>query len=152
MPGPVDRVPLDDFVCLPLYAASRAMVRAYAPLLEPWGLTYPQYLVVTVLGEEAGELPVHAVGGRLRLDSGTLTPLLKRLEGAGLVVRRRDPGDERRVLVALTDEGRTCFEQLAAVPSRLVEGTAMSVEEVVSLRRQLDLLLDNLEGAEDARS
>src|SRR5882757_10042551 len=91
------RLRLDQQLCFPLYAAANAICRAYSSLLEPLGLTYPQYLVMLVLWESA-PLSVGQVGDRLLLDSGTLTPLLKRLESAGLVKRERDPDDERRVL------------------------------------------------------
>ena len=98
----VDSLALDDQLCFKLYAASRAVIRSYKPLLEPLGLTYPQYLVMLVLWEHDAAMPVGAVGSDLQLDSGTLTPLLKRLEQAGLVQRTRDVADERRVLVSLT--------------------------------------------------
>src|SRR5690349_9051070 len=108
---PAGRTPADDWLaldrqlCFALYSASLAMTRLYKPLLEPLGLTYPQYLVMLALWEDAGH-SVGSLGDRLALDSGTLTPLLKRLESMGLVDRVRDPADERRVLVHLTAAGR----------------------------------------------
>lgn len=96
---------LDEQLCFSLYAASRAVIRAYQPLLVELGLTYPQLLVMMVLWEQ-DDLMVSALGQRLMLDSGTLTPLLKRMEKGGLVHRRRDPADERRVRISLTESGQ----------------------------------------------
>lgn len=132
---------LDQQVCFPLYAASRAMTRAYAALLAPVSLTYPQYLVLLALWEAGGPVSVGELGRRLQLDSGTLTPLLKRLESAQRVVRRRDAADERRVLVELTDEGRALEERVADVPAGLVAARPLSVEQVEDLRRRLDEVL-----------
>ncbi|MBO0843201.1 MAG: MarR family transcriptional regulator, partial [Nocardioides sp.] len=114
-------------------------------LLAGTGLTYPQYLVMLVLWEADEPLSVTALGGRLRLDSGTLTPLLKRLEAAGLVERERDPDDERRVLVGLTAEGRDLEEQVADVPGRLGESMGLSLDRALTLRDQLNKLIDNLD-------
>ncbi len=100
-------------VCFALYAASRAMTDVYRPILDAVGLTYPQYLVLLVLWERDGDAPaVSELGAELRLDSGTLSPLLKRLEAVGLVVRRRSARDERRVEVELTDAGRALRERM----------------------------------------
>src|SRR3954471_16564811 len=104
-PEMADELRLDDHLCFALYAASRGFTRAYAPLLEPLGLTYPQYLVMVALWERDAR-PVHELGTCLDLDSGTLTPLLKRLEAAGLVERHRDRADERVVKIYLTADGR----------------------------------------------
>lgn len=132
---------LDLQLCFPLYAASRAMTRAYGPLLAQAGLTYPQYLVLLVLWESPDPVSVGALGERLDLDSGTLTPLLKRLEQAGHVERRRDPADERRVLVRLTDRGRALEAEVADVPARLVEASPLTIEQVEDLRDRLDRVL-----------
>jgi DNA-binding MarR family transcriptional regulator len=114
---------LEDNLCFALYTASRAFTRAYQPLLEPLGLTYPQYLVMLVLwerhDEHAGDVSVSELGERLHLDSGTLTPLLKRLEEANVVVRRRDHEDERIVRIALTEHGRALHEKAKSVPFEL---------------------------------
>ena len=110
---------LDQQLCFPLYAASNLMTRLYRPLLDELGLTYPQYLAMLVLWE-ASPCTVSALGERLLLDSGTLTPLLKRLETAGLVRRTRDVADERRVLVSLTDDGLALRARADGVPHRLV--------------------------------
>lgn len=109
---------LDEQLCFATYAASRAFTRAYAPLLEALGLTYPQYIVMIVLWEK-DELSVTELGERLALDSGTLTPLLKRLEAAGLVTRHRDREDERVVRVRLTSAGRKLEEKAREIPATL---------------------------------
>lgn len=132
---------LDQQICFPLYAASRAMTRAYADLLGPVGLTYPQYLVLLALWEAPGTPSVGELGDRLQLDSGTLTPLLKRLEGMGHVVRRRDPEDERRVLVELTPAGIDLQDEVAEVPAGLVAAEPLTIEQVEDLRRRLDEVL-----------
>ncbi len=113
-----DLLKLDAQVCFALYAASRAVTRAYVPLLEPLGITYPQYLVMLVLWEE-GAASVKRIGERLELDSGTLTPLLKRLEQQGLVARRRDESDARVVTIELTKKGRAMKEKARAIPEKL---------------------------------
>ncbi len=136
---------LDAQICFPLYAATRAVTHTYGRLLADVGLTYPQYLTVLALWGAEEPLTVGEVGARLRLDSGTLTPLLKRLEAAGLVVRRRDPADERRVLLELTDEGWALRERVAHVPGALVESLSMSAEDGAQLRRLLKELLEHLD-------
>lgn len=113
-----DVLRLDQQLCFPLYAASNLITRLYRPLLAEIGLTYPQYLVMLVLWESAPQ-SVGALGERLHLDSGTLTPLLKRMEAAGLVDRKRDSGDERRVLIALTPKGADLREAALTIPGRL---------------------------------
>jgi MarR family transcriptional regulator, organic hydroperoxide resistance regulator len=134
---------LDMQLCFALYSASLAMTKLYKPLLAPLGLTYPQYLVMLVLWEHDG-LPVSAIGERLTLDSGTLTPLLKRLEAAGLVQRLRDAGDERRVLVQLTTAGRAMKERALAVPQQVLCATDCQLDEVSQLTQRLKALRDNL--------
>ena len=113
-----DLLHLDDQLCFALYSASRALTRAYAPLLAPLGLTYPQYLVLLVLWERDG-LPVKDLGERLALDSGTLTPLLKRLAHQGLVERRRGADDERIVRIHLTPAGRAMRGKARRIPMEL---------------------------------
>lgn len=141
MSGRYPQLALDQQLCFPLYAASRAMTRAYADLLDPVGLTYPQYLVLLALWEAPGPLSIGELGHRLQLDSGTLTPLVKRLEQAGRVERRRDRADERRVLVSLTDDGRALEDRVAGVPAGLVAAAPLTVEQVADLRRRLDEVL-----------
>jgi MarR family transcriptional regulator, organic hydroperoxide resistance regulator len=136
---------LDLQLCFPLYAASRALTRAYAPLLDPHGLTYPQYLTLLALWSGPEEQSVGDLGERLRLDSGTLTPLLKRLEARELLTRRRDPADERRVLVSLTAAGEALQDDLADVPAASAARTGLSLEDGIALRRLLDGLLEVLD-------
>ncbi len=137
-------------ICFPLYAASRALTRAYAPLLEPVGLTYPQYLTLLALWSAPEPQTVGELGQRLRLDSGTLTPLLKRLEAAGHITRHRDPDDERRVLVALTPAGDALQDAVAHVPGALVEQIGLSLEDGLALRSILDRLLVSLDAGDRA--
>lgn len=120
-PGAEDPLLLDRQVCFPLYAATNLLGRLYAPVLAQLGLTYPQYLVMLVLWEQQPQT-VGSLGRKLYLDSGTLTPLLKRMEGAGLVTRTRDPDDERRVLVALTEHGKALREKAVHVPETMTGG------------------------------
>lgn len=131
---------LDLQLCFPLYATSNAVTRAYRPLLEPLGLTYPQYLVMMVLWE-SGPLGVGDIGERLFLDSGTLTPLLKRLEAQGRVHRRRDSSDERRVVVELTAEGRALEEVARTVPEALACRLLGASVDAARLRDDLKRLL-----------
>lgn len=138
---------LDVQLCFPLYAATRAVTQKYADLLADVGLTYPQYLALLVLWEADEPLTVGALGQRLRLDSGTLTPLLKRLEAAGHVVRRRDPDDERRVLLDLTLEGRELQEQVTDVPRQLARATGLTAQDGEQLRSLLGRLLTGLDEA-----
>jgi len=118
---PSDGMGLDEQLCFALYAASRAMTQAYQPFLAPLRLTYPQYVVMLVLWE-GDRLTVSEIGERLRLDSGTLTPLLKRLEGLGYLTRRRSAEDERRVLISLTDMGRGLRQEAVEMRQRMVCG------------------------------
>jgi MarR family transcriptional regulator, organic hydroperoxide resistance regulator len=138
---------LDRQLCFALYTASRAVVRAYAPLLDDAGLTYPQYITMMVLWEDP-ERPrsVGELGERLHLDSGTLTPLLKRLAGLGYVTRSRDAEDERRVLVSLTAEGLALRDRLAAVPESFLGCLDLDVAQAGALRDQLTALTAALEG------
>jgi MarR family transcriptional regulator, organic hydroperoxide resistance regulator len=136
---------LDAQLCFPLYAATRAVTRAYGPLLQDFGLTYPQYLTLLALWADDQPLSVGELGARLRLDSGTLTPVLKRLEQAGYVTRRRDAGDERRVLVSVTATGRELQDRVSDVPLRLVESLGLDARESRQLRQLLGSLLDRLD-------
>ena len=138
-----DALRLDSQLCFALYAATRAMTQAYAPLLEPLGLTYPQYLVMLVLWEGCG-VPVKHLGERLQLDSGTLTPLLKRLEAQGLVARRRDTDDERVVRIDLTAAGRALRRRAADVPRKLLCKMDLDLPELAQLRAQLNGLTQQL--------
>lgn len=147
---PDDRwLQLDRQLCFALYSASLAMTKVYKPLLAPLGLTYPQYLVMLVLWEADGP-SVGALGERLALDSGTLTPLLKRMEQQGLLQRLRDAEDERRVLVQLTDAGRSLKPAARRVPLHIAQATGCELSEVIELTRQLTALRDALAGTPPA--
>ncbi|WP_328496000.1 MarR family transcriptional regulator [Streptomyces sp. NBC_00414] len=141
-----DFLRLDQQICFSLNAASRAFGGLYRVVLKDLGLTYPQYLVMLVLWEH-GELPVKKVGEHLRLDSGTLSPLLKRLEAAGLVRRERSAVDERSVVVGLTDEGTALRERALRVPRRIAAATGFELAEIVDLRDRLDRLTGALDAA-----
>ncbi|MGC0331625.1 DNA-binding MarR family transcriptional regulator [Streptomyces sp. SAI-170] len=141
-----DWLRLDSQICFSLHAASRAFNGVYRVILKDLGLTYPQYLVMLVLWER-GEQPVKKLGEHLRLDSGTLSPLLKRLEAAGLVRRERSARDERSVEVRLTDEGEALRERALAVPRRIVEATGFDLAEIRDLRERLDRLTGALDAA-----
>jgi DNA-binding MarR family transcriptional regulator len=136
---------LDNQLCFALYSASRAMTRAYGPLLADLGLTYPQYVTMLALWESTGPMGVGDLGTRLHLDSGTLTPLLKRLEHAGLVTRTRDADDERRVLIALTDAGRDLRSQAEDIPRQLFAASDLDPAELIALRDQLSSLVSAIE-------
>lgn len=132
-------------LCFPLYATSRAVTRVYAPLLDPVGLTYPQYLTMLALWADPDGATVGELGKRLRLDSGTLTPLLKRLEASGLVERRRDPTDERRVVVTLTAEGDRLQDEVAHVPAAVATQLGLTLDEGVTLHTLLHKVLHALD-------
>ncbi len=127
---------LDNQVCFALYSASLAMTKLYKPLLDGIGLTYPQYVVMLALWERDGAT-VSELGDRLFLDSGTLTPLLKRLESAGLLARLRDAEDERRVRITLTTAGRALRSQAEAIPACVLESSQCSVPQLQALTREL---------------
>ncbi|NUS18052.1 MAG: MarR family transcriptional regulator [Streptomyces sp.] len=146
-----DWLRLDQQICFSLNAASRAFGGIYRVILKDLGLTYPQYLVMLLLWEH-GELPVKKLGEHLRLDSGTLSPLLKRLETAGLVRRERSARDERSVEVRLTEEGAALREQAVQVPRRIVAATGFDVEEIRELRSRLDELTQGLDAATAAEA
>lgn len=134
---------LDHQLCFALYSASLAMTKLYKPMLDEMGLTYPQYLALLVLWEHDG-VAVSELGERLHLDSGTLTPLLKRLESAELVTRLRDVQDERRVLIRLTAAGRKLKTRAARIPGCVLQATQCDVSEVMALTRQVQTLRDRL--------
>ena len=130
---------LDNQLCFSLYSASLAMTKLYKPLLDALGLTYPQYLVMLVLWERDG-LSVSALGERLCLDSGTLTPLLKRMEGAGWLVRQRSSEDERRVHVCLSPAGRQLQARAAPIPGCVVAQSGLQLGELAALNQQIKKL------------
>lgn len=145
---PSDSLKLDSQLCFKLYAASRAVIRAYKPMLDQLGLTYPQYLVMLVLWEwqEAapGQPTVKALGERLALDSGTLTPLLKRLEQLQLVHRQRSTLDEREMHLSLTPAGKALRKQVAPLKSRLLCDSGVDLDRLNELRGGLDHLLGQI--------
>lgn len=134
---------LDNQLCFALYSTSLAMTKLYKPMLEEMGLTYPQYLAMLALWQEDG-LMVSELGERLFLDSGTLTPLLKRLEAAGLVARIRAIDDERRVHISLTAAGRKLKSKAAKIPGCVLTASQCSVPEIVSLTQQVQALRKRL--------
>ncbi|AHX12442.1 MarR family transcriptional regulator [Dyella jiangningensis] len=135
---------LDQQLCFALYAASRSVTGLYRPLLEPLGLTYPQYLVMLVLWEQDG-LTVRELGQRLQLDSGTLTPLLKRLQTAGLVDRQRRTEDEREVDIRLTEAGLALRDQASDVPKCMAQRLQLSLEQMQTLRDELKRMTRQLQ-------
>jgi DNA-binding MarR family transcriptional regulator len=144
---PVDQaMRLDAQLCFAVHAASRAFDGLYRVTLREAGLTYPQYLVMLVLWEH-GEVTVKELGRRLRLDSGTLSPLLKRLEAAGWVDRRRGVEDERSVTVRPTDAGAELRERMCAVPMKTMDSTGISLAEILDLHERLNALTESLDGA-----
>jgi DNA-binding MarR family transcriptional regulator len=134
---------LDNQLCFALYSTSLAMTKLYKPMLEAMGLTYPQYLAMLVLWERDG-LMVSELGERLFLDSGTLTPLLKRLESSGLIARIRDVQDERRVHITLTATGRALKAQAAEIPDCILKASQCSLPDIVALTQQVQTLRNNL--------
>jgi DNA-binding MarR family transcriptional regulator len=138
-----DWLQLDRQLCFALYSASLAMTKLYKPLLEPLHLTYPQYLVMLVLWEGDG-ITVSQLGERVALDSGTLTPLLKRLEASNLVRRLRDAADERRVLLELTPAGRALKAKAITVPEDVARASGCALDELASLTVRLKALRDQI--------
>ncbi len=132
-------VPADMF-CFALYATSQALQQSYRPLLEPLGLTYPQYLVMSALWTTAEPPAVTGISAQVGLDSSTLTPLLKRLEQAGLVARRRDARDERIVRIHLTEAGRAVESRAAHIPACIVEKTGTPLPDLLRLKAEITAL------------
>ena len=140
---PPPSVALDDQLCFALYAASRAVTARYRPMLEELGLTYPQYLVMMLLWEQDNQT-VGQLGGRLALDSGTLSPLLKRLTAAGLVTRHRRVEDERSVSIALTDAGRALREKSFAISEQMIGTIGFDAAEFDDLKQRLRTLTERV--------
>lgn len=139
----VDPLRLDNQICFAVYSAAHAFNRVYKPLLDRLGLTYPQYLVMLVLWER-DDVPVKEIGEKLFLDSGTLTPLLKRLEAAHLVKRTRSREDERQVLIALTPQGHALKEKARSVPPSILAASDCSVAQLVAMKEEIVALRDRL--------
>lgn len=139
-----DHIPtLDQQLCFSLYGATLAINRAYKPLLDALEITYPQYLVLSALWETDG-LSVGAIGERLGLDSSNVTPLVKRMEGAGLVSRVRNPADERQVVVSLTDAGRDMRARSTCLGQTLFAAGGMSIERLVQLNKEVQAFRDSV--------
>jgi len=142
--------PLDQQICFTLYATSMAITRAYKPLLDALGLTYPQYLVLNVLGESAqgeeGGATIGGIAARLDLESSTVTPLVKRLEAAGLVARRRGLEDERKVEVTMTEAGRALLGQSGCLNDTLLKRSGMALEELGALNQRIRALHEAIVG------
>jgi DNA-binding MarR family transcriptional regulator len=144
---PAPSVVLDDQLCFALYAASRAVTARYRPMLEELGLTYPQYLVMMLLWEDDHQT-VGQLGNRLALDSGTLSPLLKRLTAAGLVTRHRRVEDERSVSIALTGEGRALRERALPISEAMIGTIGFDTGEFDHLKQRLRLLVERVNSGE----
>jgi DNA-binding MarR family transcriptional regulator len=144
-----DALRLDRQLCFLLYSVSREITRRYGPLLDALGLTYPQYLAMLVLWEQ-DDLSVSDIGARLQLDSGTLTPLLKKLEAQGLLVRARAVNDERQVRITLTARGRALKDEARAVPRQIVRELGVSPIRLFPLFRQLKWLANVLQKGQEA--
>ena len=138
--NPDEALKLENQLCFPLYAAARRVMGVYTPYLKPLGLTYTQYIVFMVLWEK-DSIPVSEIGERLLLDSGTLTPLLKKMEKAGYLTRERSKLDERSVIVTLTDEGRAMKDRVKDVPRQVGKCVTIPFEEAVQLHNTLYKLL-----------
>ena len=135
-----------DMLCFALHSAAQAVHAAYAPLLDPLGLTYPQYLVLASLAAEDGQ-GMGQLGASLRLESNTLTPLLKRMQAAGWLTRSRDPDDDRKVILTLTDAGRTLAQRAGDVPRAFAEKTGLNPDQICDLRDVLAVLRNRLKPA-----
>ena len=146
MPVAANPLSLDNQLCFAVYAAGHAFNRVYRPLLKDLGLTYPQYLVMLVLWQDR-QASVGEIGDRLGLDSGTLSPLLKRLEKIGLIRRNRNPDDERMVLIQLTAQGVAAEENARQVAAGIARAVGCSLDEMVRLKRDIDALADRLDAS-----
>ena len=131
-----EQLKLDNQLCFPLYSCARKIVASYTPHLKPYGITYTQYIVFLVLWEH-GDSNVSFLSEKLYLDSGTLTPLLKKLEKNGYVNRNRDPKDERNVIISLTKKGKDLKNELKDMPFKVGKGVSLTLDEVLELRRLL---------------
>jgi DNA-binding MarR family transcriptional regulator len=142
-----DSLLLENQLCFPLYACAKEVVRRYKPLLDELDLTYTQYIAMMVMWEQ-GEVNVKELGRRLFLDSGTLTPLLKKLEAKGYIIRERSTEDERNLLVQITAKGRALREQAKDIPARMASCVALDRKDAVALKKLLDGLLEQFGGEE----
>lgn len=136
----MDPLKLENQLCFPLYAAAKEITRKYRPFLEPLGLTYTQYIAMMVMWEH-GQVSAGKMGELLMLDSGTLTPMLKKMEAAGLVTRKRNSKDERELIITITPKGKALREQAEKVPSQMASCVDLSLEEALTLKTLLNKLL-----------
>ena len=142
--GKYDDIKLENQICFSLYAASREIIKLYKPCLDRYNLTYTQYIAMLVLWEDE-KSTVKGIGKKLHLDSGTLTPLLKKIESMGLITRYRDVRDDRVVIVELTEKGRQLKDEVTCVPCEMVCKLKMPKENLLELKEKIDELLNNLE-------
>lgn len=140
---PYDKLKLENQLCFPLYACSKEIIKKYKPYLDPLGITYTQYIALMALWEE-DNITVKELGKKLFLDSGTLTPLFKKMESQKLVVRQRSSDDERNVFISLTEEGRKLRDRAEDIPNRLGSCIDLPMEEIVQLQKSLHKLLQQL--------
>lgn len=148
-----EQLRLSNQLCFPVYAASRLIIREYQPYLDKLRITYPQYLVLMVLWENEG-ITVNDITDKLVLKTNTVTPLLKRMESLGIISRNRSGDDERKVLITLTEKGRKMKLQASSIPGLLVDKLkdgALTMEQLVELRTNLNLLIDYLQNKEESR-
>ncbi|QCK14594.1 MarR family winged helix-turn-helix transcriptional regulator [Mangrovivirga cuniculi] len=141
-----DILKLENQICFPLYAGSRLITKAYKPLLDELGITYPQYLVLLVLWEK-DNISIKQISSKLILETNTLTPLLKRMENSGLITRSRSEEDERTVYIKLSSKGKKLKERAQSIPSKLIEQLSsedISVSEILQMKETLCLLIDKI--------
>ena len=139
-----DNIKLDNQICFSLYATSREIIKLYKPVLDKFNLTYTQYIAMLVLWEDE-KSTVKDIGRRLHLDSGTLTPLLKKIESMGLITRYRDTNDDRVVIVELTEKGRILKDEVLEVPGEVACKVKLPMEKLINIKKSLDELLENLD-------
>ncbi|OOM06647.1 MarR family winged helix-turn-helix transcriptional regulator [Clostridium saccharobutylicum] len=142
--GKYDNIKLENQLCFSLYAASREIIKLYKPCLDKFNLTYTQYIAMLVLWEDE-KSTVKEIGKKLHLDSGTLTPLLKKIESMGLINRYRDVKDDRVVIVELTDKGKELKDEITCVPCEMVAKVKLDKDKAIELKKSLDDLLKSLE-------
>lgn len=140
---PEDKLKLDNQLCFAVYVASKEIIKQYKPFLDPLGLTYTQYITLLALWEKS-DISVKELGQRLFLDSGTLTPLLKKLEAMNLIERVRSSYDERLIIVSLTKKGLDLKKEVIDIPDKIICSTNLNIENAVSLKKHLDILLDGM--------
>lgn len=142
---------LENQICFPMYVASRMITRAYQPLLDEMGITYPQYLVLMTLWEK-DEQTVNEIATTLYLNTNTITPLLKRMEKGGIVARTRSKQDERKVMITLTNEGKALKEKAYCIPEAILNSTGLSPENLGSLKKQIHTLIKQMEAIEHKKN